>query len=369
MMQRLGQKDADGEDEFWMPDDKVTFCIGCERKFTFWYRKHHCRVCGRIFCAACSSHVISGLTLGKANPDPVRACDACFEQKSQPHPSEAPEQLADVDVPPTPGGSEPEPAPGEDSGPAPFLRTTPLMQTSTTEVSLERGVSGEYDEDGEAKDFAEVSFDDEGLEVPPPSIHAPDAAALEQNAARLAEAAQARLASLVGQLLEDHGLGAEWTEQVVAMAQRAADTVSMPQDSPHFHIDFNRLVHVKRIAGGEIADGADPSVWDGKGCGFTDGVVARKNVADKKMAIQLANPKIMLLGCALDMGGPTRMVGLDALLEQEETHHNILVRKIKALGPDLVLVQKNAAGRVVTGLQEAGITIHIYPRTSLTVTN
>ena len=25
MMQRLGQKDADGEDEFWMPDDKVTF--------------------------------------------------------------------------------------------------------------------------------------------------------------------------------------------------------------------------------------------------------------------------------------------------------------------------------------------------------
>ena len=143
MMQRLGQKDADGEDEFWMPDDKVTFCIGCERKFTFWYRKHHCRVCGRIFCAACSSHVISGLTLGKANPDPVRACDACFEQKSQPHPSEAPEQLADVDVPPTPGGSEPEPAPGEDSGPAPFLRTTPLMQTSTTEVSLERGASGE----------------------------------------------------------------------------------------------------------------------------------------------------------------------------------------------------------------------------------
>ena len=94
MMQRLGQKDADGEDEFWMPDDKVTFCIGCERKFTFWYRKHHCRVCGRIFCAACSSHVISGLTLGKASPDPVRACDACFEQKSQPHPSEAPGGVA-----------------------------------------------------------------------------------------------------------------------------------------------------------------------------------------------------------------------------------------------------------------------------------
>ncbi|CAE6486675.1 unnamed protein product [Rhizoctonia solani] len=39
----------------WEPDDTVSECRGCRRKFTWLVRKHHCRRCGQIFCDRCSS--------------------------------------------------------------------------------------------------------------------------------------------------------------------------------------------------------------------------------------------------------------------------------------------------------------------------
>ena len=43
----------------WQPDAEVSECPICGRAFAFWYRKHHCRKCGRVVCAACSPHRIT----------------------------------------------------------------------------------------------------------------------------------------------------------------------------------------------------------------------------------------------------------------------------------------------------------------------
>jgi hypothetical protein len=43
----------------WQPDSEVTKCPICDTQFTFWYRKHHCRKCGRVVCASCSPHRIT----------------------------------------------------------------------------------------------------------------------------------------------------------------------------------------------------------------------------------------------------------------------------------------------------------------------
>ncbi|PWN26434.1 FYVE-domain-containing protein [Jaminaea rosea] len=40
----------------WEPDEDAADCRNCGKRFTFFTRKHHCRRCGRIFCADCSSH-------------------------------------------------------------------------------------------------------------------------------------------------------------------------------------------------------------------------------------------------------------------------------------------------------------------------
>jgi FYVE zinc finger len=43
----------------WQPDSQVAECPICGRQFTFWFRKHHCRKCGRVVCASCSPHRIT----------------------------------------------------------------------------------------------------------------------------------------------------------------------------------------------------------------------------------------------------------------------------------------------------------------------
>ncbi|KAF4664474.1 1-phosphatidylinositol-3-phosphate 5-kinase [Perkinsus olseni] len=60
----------DGGDQrsLWMPDEKCTACFGCSRTFHAFRRKHHCRICGRIFCYRCSNHFIEGQH---------RVCDHC----------------------------------------------------------------------------------------------------------------------------------------------------------------------------------------------------------------------------------------------------------------------------------------------------
>lgn len=42
----------------WTQDNKVNQCYNCRVPFGMWNRKHHCRVCGRIFCHTCSQHKI-----------------------------------------------------------------------------------------------------------------------------------------------------------------------------------------------------------------------------------------------------------------------------------------------------------------------
>lgn len=38
----------------WAPDDAVSHCNNCHLAFSMFWRKHHCRYCGRIFCDPCT---------------------------------------------------------------------------------------------------------------------------------------------------------------------------------------------------------------------------------------------------------------------------------------------------------------------------
>ena len=46
-------------------DHVAASCYSCATKFTAFRRRHHCRVCGQIFCHACCSIFVDGASLGK----------------------------------------------------------------------------------------------------------------------------------------------------------------------------------------------------------------------------------------------------------------------------------------------------------------
>lgn len=43
----------------WQDDAEVSACPICKRPFTFLFRKHHCRRCGKVICDQCSPHRIT----------------------------------------------------------------------------------------------------------------------------------------------------------------------------------------------------------------------------------------------------------------------------------------------------------------------
>ncbi|KAF3081021.1 1-phosphatidylinositol-3-phosphate 5-kinase [Orbilia oligospora] len=43
--------------DFWMKDENCKECFICQRPFTTFRRKHHCRTCGQIFCSKCTTTV------------------------------------------------------------------------------------------------------------------------------------------------------------------------------------------------------------------------------------------------------------------------------------------------------------------------
>ena len=91
--------------DHWLPDEVATHCLDCEREFHLLVRRrHHCRACGRVFCAQCSSHTAvlpgthsnggnSGTAVGVGGAflfsglldtsRPQRVCRFCFVELTQ----------------------------------------------------------------------------------------------------------------------------------------------------------------------------------------------------------------------------------------------------------------------------------------------
>ncbi|KAF5332625.1 hypothetical protein D9611_005067 [Ephemerocybe angulata] len=64
--------------DYWMDDENAKECYDCKVEFKLFRRKHHCRICGQIFCSRCASKVIDGERYGHPNVK-IRVCDLCLK--------------------------------------------------------------------------------------------------------------------------------------------------------------------------------------------------------------------------------------------------------------------------------------------------
>ncbi|XP_017262806.1 FYVE and coiled-coil domain-containing protein 1 isoform X2 [Kryptolebias marmoratus] len=136
------------EEQWWLVDKEATHCLGCREQFTWFLRRHHCRLCGRIFCYYCSNNFVLTKHSGKKE----RCCSDCYTQHSAVVERFTEAELSPSDVPPPPSEAAPPQPPPE---PAPY-KPTPRVTVSDPsnksddggyDIITEEEVNGTYDSD------------------------------------------------------------------------------------------------------------------------------------------------------------------------------------------------------------------------------
>ncbi|CBQ67997.1 probable FAB1-phosphatidylinositol 3-phosphate 5-kinase [Sporisorium reilianum SRZ2] len=113
--------------------------------------------------------------------------------------------------------------------------------------------------------------------------------------------------------------------------------------------DIRQFVKIKRIPGGKPDDSE-----------YVDGYVCTKHVATKRMAalIPLTNARIIVIRFPLDYHrGPNQFMSLEPLMAQEHEFIRILVARIIALRPQIVVVEKTVSRTALELLEKEGIVV------------
>ncbi|KAL6839624.1 hypothetical protein ACP4OV_030563 [Aristida adscensionis] len=138
--------------------------------------------------------------------------------------------------------------------------------------------------------------------------------------------------ALVSQLLQGHGIDPVdgWSDIVSSLAWQAA-TFVRPDTSKGGSMDPTDYVKIKCVAPGNPNDST-----------FIKGVVCSKNVKHKRMVSKHENPRLLLLGGALEHQKVTnKLASINSILEQEKEYLKNAVAKIEAQRPHVLLVEKS----------------------------
>ncbi|OQR81763.1 phosphatidylinositol-3-phosphate 5-kinase [Thraustotheca clavata] len=354
------------EKTFWMPDSTCKACPECGESFNLFKRRHHCRLCGMIFCHACSPHMIDGTSYGYSNQS-IRICKKCFKSLDL---GTALIEMSnhEMDVP---------------TSPLPVSRTifdydthngTPLYnvvsdvnfddnmsdsvplvpQTSNATASgkkLRRRPSLELHSALDLLDRKDTPL------VPMPSIgEHTTSTLLEQHQ----EVAASQLQALLLHRIEAISLPPMDRQLLLnKINQFISSTTKTFVEMKYFrtHLGFNHqdLIGVKTIATG-----------DNYSCDFVHGIVCHKNVSHKKAPKALEKPRILLFqeGIVFSQASE-RISSLDTLLDQEKAYISAIVEKIQQLKPDIIFTGQSVSRLAQDLLAESNIALVLNVKSDL----
>lgn len=315
-----------GNQEHWMPDQLCKQCYDCDSQFTVFRRRHHCRLCGQVFCSSCSAYFVE---LDEAKTS--RACRECFEQYQKMDDSSSDKAKMVTD--------------GQQH--LPQHKEQPLLEPMVPRLEARPRL---------AKEMAAVAAAAASSPTARSLMRSSTSSNLGVTAAchleRLAKALLASDAPILWKTL-NKTQRETWVNQLMSLATKCCATVD-PNVKNGDSLDIRPYVKIKSIAGGSVTD-----------CAYMSGVIFRKSVAHKRMAKELVHPRILLLSGGIEFTRTeNRIASLDILLEQEDKYTEILVGKILKLQPDLMLVGRSVSRKAQELLLKADVVLlqYVKPR-------
>jgi 1-phosphatidylinositol-3-phosphate 5-kinase len=281
-------------------------------------RRHHCRMCGQVFCNQCSSYYIE-----RDDATQARACRLCYEQLGQSFMENRQAQKRRITSKRYPDLSH---------------------LTETAREDRERSISS-----SEAKQPQAILPTMPSLDGTVRLFETPESR--DRHVGNLQSRASQHLESIVDLLVRTApNIGADqeavWKGIIVQLVREVVAFVD-PDVRAGDSLDIRPYVKLKIIPGGSLQDNA-----------FVNGVVFRKNVAHKKMSSPRTNPRILLLGGGIDFQREDfRLSSLETLIEQEDRYTEILVEKILTLKPNVILVGRSVARRAQEILCENNVVV------------
>uniref|UniRef100_A0A3P9JAK3 FYVE and coiled-coil domain-containing protein 1 n=1 Tax=Oryzias latipes TaxID=8090 RepID=A0A3P9JAK3_ORYLA len=182
------------EERWWLVDNEATHCLGCQGQFTWWLRRHHCRLCGRIFCYYCSNYYVTPKHSGKKE----RCCKDCYTQGGAVVEKSTEAELSPSDEassPPSAGHQPvPESAPCKPTPSVTAADSSDRSDDGLFDIITEEEVNGVYDSDAASQTTGGSEGEPErrhqgapGKDVTPDEEHAPTVQDSEINLLKSAE--------------------------------------------------------------------------------------------------------------------------------------------------------------------------------------
>ncbi|KAI8846669.1 hypothetical protein BC829DRAFT_397962 [Chytridium lagenaria] len=361
--------------EYWMSDSQVKECYECGLPFTAFKRKHHCRICGQIFCHKCASSTVPGDRFGHAGD--MRLLDS-YQRDDVPRP--LPDKRAFVkDTPKVEEEVVFEEERGEEVA---FLQGSPFrgrgderMDVDSSEymtedepvvVSLESESRMEVGERKSVTRRAQERQRRRNIRVghPRPSKYSARAINRQMSIRTMSEVVEEKveekkevgfdgyargyLRRMLRQLLEEFEVeGSSVLEDVVmGLVVKAATHVVL--DVKHGdEMDIGHYIKIKKIPGGVPTDSE-----------YIHGIVCSKNVAHKRMLRPVHQPKILLLTFPIEYQRVENIfLSLDPVIAQEREHIKNLTSRILALEPTVVIVEKTVSRIALDFFLDANVVV------------
>jgi 1-phosphatidylinositol-3-phosphate 5-kinase len=175
------------------------------------------------------------------------------------------------------------------------------------------------------------------------AMRGPAAPAVELNQASLQHVRR-----LLRQMLQDLDIPnvRRWEKALLPILLQCTDDVN-PDIQRNDDIDIRHYIKLKKIPGGKPGDTS-----------YLSGVVFTKNLALKCMPRSIPNPRIVIVTFPVEYARyQTHFMSLGPVIAQEREYLRNLVKRILALNPHVLLVEKNVAGLALDLLAEANVAV------------